>query len=224
LAALHQPEAVANFMALMPKLKTGSRMFIAGSTGSGKTTLAAEFVKRSPQHSIIFNPKHTAGYSRLPGVNVIDEVKMDKIEKSIMKNKVTLLNLPVEYFDAQPQDWLLKYIHLRYENILIVADELGTLHKNGRSFRGLKSVLTLGRELNQTFIGMTQRPAWLDQHVMSESEYYVVMYLKLLRDRKRMMEEIGNPAILNKIPKHYWFWKDDNASDDQLKLFKPIQI
>jgi len=211
-------------MSDMPKMLSGSRMFIAGSTGSGKSTLASHFVKASPQHAVIFNPKHTAAYKGLPGVNVIDDVKMAKIEKSIVKNKVTVLNLPAEYFDALPQDAILKYLHQKYENIMLVADELTTLHKGGRCFAGLKSVLTLGRELNQTFIGCTQRPAWLDQHVMSESEYYVCMYLKLARDRKRMMEEIGHPEIMEKIPKRWWFWKDDNDPQDRLRYFKPIPL
>ncbi len=212
-------------MSAFPSIKTGSRLFIAGSTGSGKTTLAAEFVRHSTQHAVILNPKHTAGYKRsMPDAVVLDDVKMDKIERSLMKNKVTILNLPVQYFEAENQDAILKYLHLKYENILIVADELTTLHKNGRSFRGLKSTLTLGRELNQTFIGLTQRPAWLDQHVMSESEYYAVMYLKLLRDRKRVMEEIGHKAVLEPIPKNYWFWKDDNDPQDRLRYFKPVPI
>ncbi len=206
-------------------MEPGARMFIAGSTGSGKTTLASAFVKRAKQHAIILNPKHTAGYKKaMPDAAVLDDVVIKKIERSIHKNKVTILNLPMEYFDAEAQDAVLRYLHLNYANLMIVADELGTLHKNGRSFRGLKSVLTLGREHNQTFIGLTQRPAWLDQHVMSESEYYIVMYLKLLRDRKRMSEEIGDTTILNKIPKRYWFFKNDNAEDDRLRLFKPIDL
>jgi hypothetical protein len=209
-------------VALLPKLKRGTRLFITGSTGSGKTTLAGEFIKASPQHAVIFNPKHTAGYSTLPGVNVLDDVKMEKIEKSLLKNKITLLNLPVEYFEAENQDALLKYIHLKYENLLLVADELGTLHKGGRSFRGLKSVLTLGRELNQSFIGLTQRPAWIDRHVISEADYLAIMKLNLLRDRKIMNEEIGNPAVLNKLEKRFWLFFDQDT--DKLSYYKPVPI
>jgi hypothetical protein len=211
-------------MGSMPRMSAGSRMFIAGSTGSGKSTLASHFIDASRQHAVVLNPKHTAAYAKTNGVNVIDEVKMNKIEKSIIKNKVTVLNLPAAYFDPIPQDEILKYLHLKYENIMLVADELTTLHKGGRCFSGLKSVLTMGRELNQSFIGCTQRPAWLDQHVMSESEYYVCMYLKLARDRKRMMEEIGHAEIMEKIPKRWWFWKDDNDPADRLRLFKPIPL
>jgi Cdc6-like AAA superfamily ATPase len=206
----------------MPRLKRGTRTFIAGSTGSGKTTLATEFIKASPQHVIIFNPKHTAGYVRLKGINTLEDVKMAKIEKSIVQNKITSLNLPSEYFEAEPQDEILLYLHLKYNNVMIVADELGTLHKNGRSFRGLKSVLTLGRELNQTFIGLTQRPSWIDGHVISEADHLGVMRLNMLRDRKRINEEIGHPAVLEKLENRRWFWYDVEA--DRLRLFNPLRI
>jgi hypothetical protein len=209
-------------MAKMPVLKKGSRTFIAGGTGSGKTTLAVEFVRRSPQHAIILNPKHTSGYNRLPGVSILDDVKIDKIEKSVMKNKVTLLNLPVEYFDPEPQDAVLKHLHQKYENVMIVADELGTLHKGVHAFSGLKSVLTLGRELNQTFIGMTQRPSGISRHVISESDYLIMMKLNLLRDRKILNEEIGNPAVLEKLDERFWFFF--TQSGDRLQLFQPIPL
>jgi DNA helicase HerA-like ATPase len=209
-------------MALMPTIRRGTRAFFAGSTGSGKTTLATEFIKRTSQHAVIFNPKHTAGYNRLPGAHVLDDVKMEKIERSIARNKFTLLNLPSEYFEAEYQDEILKYLHLRFNNIMLVADELSTLHKNGRSFRGLKSVLALGRELNQTFIGLTQRPSWIDRSVISEADYLGIMRLNLLRDRKTVNEEIGNPAVLHKLDDRKWFWYDVQA--DNLRLFNPLQI
>lgn len=206
----------------VPHIEPGSRVVVAGRTGSGKTTLGAFLLGRSRQHWIIFNPKHTAGYSVLDDANVLRKTsgEMGRVESSLKKHRFTVLNFPSSESDSEYMDALIQYFHETYTNIGVCADELYTLHSNGRPGNGLIALLTRGRELKQSFLGMTQRPAWVSRFVFSEASAIVGMDLALPEDRKRMRDNTGSEVFSSRVPPHHWRWY--NVGADSQTLWGPV--
>lgn len=197
----------------LPLIEPGKRAAVAGRTGSGKSTLARWLLERSPGHWLILNPKWTKAYSALPDSNTIQGINMKKLDKSLTDYRFTILNPTPQQSGADNLDDLVAYLHATYENIGLCVDELYTMHKNGQAGAGLIGWLTRGRELKQSFLGLTQRPSWVSKFLFSESDFVGEMSLNLQEDRKRMYEITGQPAMLDKLPPRQWLWYDAEADD-----------
>lgn len=207
---------------MLPQVKPGQRAVIAGRSGSGKSTLGRWLLQQSPGHWIILNPKWTRAYDTLPDVEKVKGFDMMKITRAVTHARFVVVDPKQEEATPEMMDSFVQYIHDGFTNIGLVADELYTLHKNGKAGEGLLSYLTRGRELKQSFIGLTQRPAWVSQFVFSESNYIGEMSLNLHADRKRMYEFIGNEMALNKLPPYEWLWYD--AEHDDLRYFSRVPL
>lgn len=203
-----------------PRIAPGQRVVLAGRSGSGKSTLGCWLLKRSPLHWIILNPKHTKAYNKLPDAKVIDGIDFKKIEKSLQENKFTVVNPTIAQNSPDNLDNFVLYLHETYEKIGLCCDELYTMHKNGQAGSGLIAWLTRGRELKQSFLGQTQRPAWISQFVFSESTFIGGMALNLSGDRKRMYDMTGQPIMLEKMAPHDWCWY--STEKDTLRSFAPV--
>lgn len=205
-----------------PSVESGKRAIISGRTGSGKSTLGAWFLKRSPQTWVIFNPKHTKSYSNLEDSIILSSFKQKEFDDAVSKHKFVILNLSGKLAEAEFMDGIIDYIHNNYENIGICIDELYTIHTNGRAGYGLIEWLTRGRELKQSFIGMTQRPAWISRFCYSEADYVIGMDLSLANDRKRLYESTGNDFFLDRVKPQTWLFY--NVSEDSIKKYGPVPL
>lgn len=206
-----------------PLIGAGERATIAGRTGSGKSTLGRWLLSRSDSvRWIILNPKHTKAYSKLPDSNTLSGINFAKLEKSMAKHRFTIINPTRAQSSPENMDDFVGYMHDNYENIGLCVDELYSLHKNGQPGDGLVGWLTRGRELNQSFLGLTQRPAWVSKFLFSECDYVGSMTLALREDRKRMYEITGRDEMELKMPPHYWYWYD--MSKDTLKGWGPVPM
>ncbi len=203
-----------------PKISVGKRAVIAGQTGSGKSVLAKWLLMRSPGHWIILNPKWTSAYNDIDDANVIEGIDYSKIESSITKHRFTIVNPFGNESTPATLDEFVEDIHNTYNSVGLCCDELYTMHTNGRPGPGLVGWLTRGRELQQSFLGLTQRPAWISRFVFSEADYIGSMRLNLPEDRKKMYDVVGNKIIKEKLAKYKWFWYDVNA--DELRRFGEV--
>lgn len=193
----------------LPQIERGKRAILAGRTGSGKTTVANWLIKRSPYHWLIINPKWTGGYKELPDSQIIEGLDYKKIDKSLIEHQFTIVN--PKGFENSPEilDALIDYIHNSYENIGVLVDELYSLHKNGRAGAGLIGLLTRGRELGQSFLGLTQRPSWLSAFVFSESDYIGALSLTMKKDKLKMYENSGEERFNQiELEAREWLWYD----------------
>lgn len=205
-----------------PKINPGERAVVAGRSGSGKSTLAKWLLLNSPGHWVIINPKWTRAYDTLPGVVKIKGFNMPKIDDAIYKNRFVVVDPTQAQASMEVMDAFIQHIHDSTMNMGVVVDELYTIHNNGKAGDGLISLLTRGRELKQSFLGLTQRPVWVSPFVFSESNYICEMSLNLLSDRKRMYEFIGHEKAEEKLPPHEWLWY--RAEADKLRHFLPVKF
>lgn len=208
-------------MSRLPSIEPGKRALISGRTGTGKSTLACWFLRRSNQHWIIFNPKLTAAYKSLPDAHVITKFDSRVLDDSIKRHKFTILNFSTANATFEFMDAVLLYLHESYENIGVLADELYTLHAgNARAGDGLIAYLTRGREKKQSFLGLTQRPAWLSKFLFSESDYIGALDLRLPEDRKRLYDMTGQSAFRRDLTAYNWLWYI--VATDALTLYGPV--
>jgi hypothetical protein len=208
-------------MLTVPSIEPGRRAVITGRTGSGKSTLACWLLSRSGQHWIIFNPKHTGAYKNLDDSVVFKKFEPKSILSKIKRHKFVVLNFRGEEADADFMDAVLYWLHENLRDVGVCCDELYTMHSAaGRAGDGLIGWLTRGRELKQSFLGLTQRPAFISRFVFSEADYIGGMDLVLEDDRKRMRAETGSDHFANRLRGHRWLWY--NVAADDITLFKPV--
>lgn len=206
----------------LPRIEQGQRACIAGRSGSGKSTLACWMLTRSPGHWLILNPKHTKAYAHLPDVNTMNGINFSKLERSIRDHRFTVVNPTGPQSTPENMDAFVEYLHGQYQNLGLCADELYTLHVNGQAGQGLIGWLTRGRELGQSFLGLTQRPSWISRFLFSESTYIGEMSLNLKEDRKRMYEMTGQEDALIQLPPREWLWYD--VDGDTLRHLGPVPL
>jgi len=177
---------------------------------------------RSPSHWVILNPKHTAAYKDLPDATTINSLSMRDVEKAMSRHRFVIVNPNSREAIPDTLDDFILGLHENWRNVGLCCDELYSVHKSGVAGSGLIGWLTRGRELKQSFLGLTQRPAWLSQFLFSESDYICGMSLSLDKDRKRMVEMTGRPEFSARVPPRNWYWYD--AEKEDLTYYGPVPL
>lgn len=209
-------------MSKPPKIERGKRAILAGRTGSGKSTLARWLLMQSPGSWLILNPKWTAAYDKLPGAVKVHGFDFGKIERHFdNRQRFIVVNPEQHQMNPETLDDFVNYFHSMYEGFGLCCDELYMMHNHGRPGPGLIGVLTRGRELKQSFLGLTQRPAWVSKFLFSEADYIGRMSLSLKQDRKTMVEYMGADADAESdLAPFDWDWYDVAA--DKLRHMQPV--
>lgn len=206
----------------LPYVPRGKRALITGRTGSGKTQLARWLLARSPGAWVVLNPKHTRGYDKIAGSSFIYSLDLEALNAAFEKSRIVIVNPGPHENHPEILDTFIEQLRLTYSNLGLVIDELLLLHGGRNLGDGVKHWLTMGRESNMSFIGITQRPKRVDMFLFSESDFFGIMQLNLLDDRKRVFEFVGDERVLVNPPLHHWRWYV--VDDDVLTSFGPVPI
>lgn len=187
------------------------RTAILGSTGSGKTQFAVwllssrDFNKRP---WIIFDFK---------GDELIEEI--GPIEINVYgppprKPGLYVVRPIPERDDKAVEQFLWKC--WAQENLGIYVDEGYML---GARNPALNACLTQGRSKRIEMMILSQRPVWMSKFVFSEANYFAVMNLTLLDDRKYVGTYTGGTQI-NLLPKFHSVWYD--CEGQKAQVLKPV--
>lgn len=201
----------------LPVIKPGTRTTVVGRTGSGKTSLACWLMeKRSLQHWVIFNPKHTAGYKNMADAVILNKWDARKFDKAISEHRFVIINFARNELNHEYMDAVVSFIHESYDDIGFCFDELYYMHKNMEPGEGMVGLYTRGRERNQSVLGLVQRPKRISLFCFSEVDYVAGMALNLEGDRKRMVEATGDERFIHSLHKYVWRWYNVDADSSTL--------
>lgn len=193
-------------------LKPGSRTTLCGKTGSGKSTIAITMLRKSRQKWILIDPKADDKIATLNPA-VIHSLKLADVQRAWKEGYQYVAIQPPP--QTKPLD-IDAFILDAYENLTnfgVYIDELYYIHNAGRAGDGLTAILTRGRSDKITYLGATQRPAWISLFCLSEADYIAQFKLQLENDRKRIYSVTGEAVMLNNPPAPYSFYYYDSPGD-----------
>lgn len=184
--------------------KRDERICILGATGSGKTNflvyLLSYLAKSQTTRIDILDTKVEPKFEQLPFSEVVEN--FDDLSKCEALVRIYRPN-GKEVNDLELLD---QYLQWRYENApnLTVIDEIGSLGINTKPRMGLQNLLTRGRSRNAALWICSQRPAWVNNFIFTESKRFYVFYLNDEKDRKRVTQ-FTTPAMEKPAKIEYGF-------------------
>ncbi|MEK5036406.1 ATP-binding protein [Paenibacillus sp. FSL R7-0302] len=198
-----------------PGIKTSEHVIIPGTTGCGKTQLAAAYLSQFPKVVKLDTKGEAltelkAGRSPWPQVHPKELTVVTKLQ-DLMDNHDTpyIIYNPVfdelqdEYYDVFYQ-WA--YAH---KNITVWTDEvMQVLPSPHKILKGYKAILTRGRYYDVALWQLTQRPSEIPQQCIAQATHVFCFDLPLPGDRKKMSEVCSSPQMLNRPDGHqFWYFR-----------------
>ena len=198
-------------------IQPGKRCIVAGRTGSGKTTLAHAIVKNSPGVWIALDTKRDPFFKRFK--KHLPELEMpSKIFRWWRPHQKIIVVKGSS--DATANDEWIEELFLSYENVGLWIDELYMVTPPAMQGQGLSRWLTQGRSLKDSFIGLTQRPAWVSRFCFSEADEVIGFNLTLDDDRKRMVDMTGNVAYRKTLNPHVFVRTNQTTGESRMEMLK----
>lgn len=158
------------------------RTVVFGRTGSGKTvflTWLLSMQRLDARPWIVLDLKRDLYLRGLP--------RIEPLEFGKLPRHPGLYYMPVLTTQFDDLDSFL-YKILSKGNIGLFCDEGASIPQQEPSRRGLKALFSQGRSLRIPILLATQRPAWVNQSILSEGDYYAAFHLSHAPDRKRVGE------------------------------------
>lgn len=196
------------------QIKSDEHVFIAGRTGSGKTTVA-KYLLRNVKRLLICDSKGT-----LTGWNA-DEWTKDNRRKFERGDAMRMRIVPPLYDESEFWNEIFEYAYWA-GNCRIYIDELYAVVPNSvRPQEFLKAIYTRGREFNVSMCAVTQRPSWVPLFCLSESSHYFCFRLNLKEDRARMAAFMGEEVLEAIKDKHgFWYFGGDADTPGYFKSYQ----
>ena len=190
------------------------RTTIVGRTGSGKTWFGVWLLSMQ-------------NFLSMPWV--ILDFKRDNLLNSLGAQEITLQEIPIDAglyiarvmpHDVEAVDNFLNEVW-KVGRIGLFIDEAMSPAIVKSSAYGV--VMTQGRALRIPVINCTQRPAWLNNVTLSESDYFAAFALNRKDDRKRISEFAGDEDygdIFKNLNQYHCRWVD--VSSNTISTIKPV--
>lgn len=190
------------------------RVSIFGRTGSGKSVFSLWLLSHASIETkpwIIIDYKQDKYLKSIPYVQTVDIGEIPK------RPGVYIANASFKTDDNDVDDYLYKI--LAKGNIGLFCDESSNIPQREPKFRGLKAVFAQGRSKKVPVILATQRPAWINQSVLSESDYFACFHLQKADDRARAREFMPD-GIEERLDDYHSYWYD--VKKDRLFTLSPV--
>lgn len=183
----------------------GSRTFIGGKTGTGKTTLSIRLLEAmcNKQSLVIIDPKGNYPWPH-------DAVLVTNAQELNANNTepVIIVRPQLGEDNFEFYDQVIQWVYLRGNTILYI-DELYLLRNGTRYPPSLLLICTTGRTQGITFIAGAQRPSLIPLVVMSEAEYFFIFRLNMEEDRKRLSKIVDRKMLTAQTGHNFWYKNED---------------
>lgn len=160
------------------------RMLIVGSTGSGKTQAGMYWLSR---RDLLIRPWIVYDFKFDELINQIEGARHLGMEEKIPDQPGLYIYHPVPDDDDDVLTQQFRNIW-RQENTGVFVDEGYMIRKNDPGFRAL---LTQGRSKHIPMITLSQRPVWMDNFIISETNYIQIFRLQRGKDLDAVNDFVG---------------------------------
>lgn len=193
-----------------------NRTTIVGRTGTGKTVagvwhLSNGFFTEIPY--VVYDFKRDVLLAKVAQLDGAEE-----IDTTFVPSKPGIYLVHPHPDDREAVEAQLLKIWER-GNTGIFVDEGLMIGGSPNKRSNFRLILTQGRSLHIPVITLSQRPAWLDRFVFSESEFFQVFDLSTDDDQRRMMQNI-RADISEPLPEYHSYWYDVKAK--KTVVLKPV--
>jgi len=175
----------------------GYHTAILGTTGSGKSTLGAHLISRSPFHlrpQFVIDYKHEEIFAKLQRIREID------VNDRLPNDPGLYVVRPRPDQQEEVERWLERLWNkgnagLYIDEGYLVPDKAW-----------LRNVLAQGRSLGITVITTSQRPVDVSRSVFTEATYVSVFRLNDRKDVQRVAEFTPPGMMERRLPDFHSFW------------------
>ena len=203
-------------------IPTDKHVLVCGSTGSGKSYLAEQYLKNY-EYVVKLDTKDETAERRKRGLSPWEGLTEGKdfsvtsqfVELDEIETKKIIFN--PSYYDQTEETFnqFFDWVFLR-ENTIVWIDELMSVGTSQKTPRALLRCYTQGRSKNIGLWACSQRPAGIPAICLSNSDYYFIFNLNNINDRKRLYDMTGMEEMLE-LPKGHNFWYYHMGDDHCIK-------
>lgn len=202
-------------------LKPGSRTYITGSSGSGKSTFALKCIEKCPSPLVILNTKfdpHLHDFAEHHGIQIVEEMP------DWRKLKESVLIEPSPRWISNPlaiDKWLGEAFYCKYIPTIYVDEGYQVGATSNRLGEGVSGLWTRGRALGFRVMIGTQRPKFISRFVLTESDTLYTGYLRTADDRDYLSKEYGEPYLKNEIERYHFL---KVVPGEKIQLINPVDM
>jgi len=195
----------------MAEIKDSHHVFIAGTTGSGKTFLAKTYLAGSDKPVFVLDTKRTFEWEQIPDKQLIICNRLEQIPNATANYKYIIYR---PEFDEQTQEFFNSFFKYCFQlrNCTVYVDEAMQVCPNPYKMpEYYKAILTQGRELNVNVWSASQRPSNIPVLIMSESAHWFIFRLNAPADRKKLIDYTGYDEFDEILPQYVFLYYDTNS-------------
>lgn len=185
----------------------GERALTIGMTGSGKTAFSLWLMQMLPQTPVvIYDTKIEPKFDKMPNSAVAES--WEKVRELADNLSVDYIIFRPNHYDLSEPDILDGYLERHYfdlNHVPAYIDELLSFHRGGRAGPGLIALLTRGRSKGITTLMSTQRPSWISNFALTETDKFYLFFNSFEDDQKKLNKVIPGFKLL-KPAKDYGHW------------------
>jgi hypothetical protein len=191
------------------KFPLNSRLFIAGATGSGKTFLAERVLKPVRRLVVIDTKNELSEGMDLQPANKRSWNKFER-GRDVRIQVTPPIAKPDELIEWY--DDIFKKIYV-YRNCMLYIDEAGAVVSSANAYPPhLAAIYQRGRGLGIGAVASTQRPVFVPNFMLTESQYLFVFRLQLQEDRDKMASMMS-AEVKNRVSDEHGFYYYDVIKD-----------
>ena len=186
----------------MIRIERGKTVAVLGQKGTGKTYLCRQIAEAIPKDVIVFD---TIGALKPKGVRIYEVDIKDLDKQAVLFSQLTLRthrNIGVD-FSRLTKDEIVYFTNAYLsitplkQKYLIVDEMADYTPQIGDSSKELERLIRHGRNVGDTFIFNTQRPAYLTKNVISLVDVAVFFRLVWKRDIDVVKDLLNNLGLRN---------------------------